>query len=167
MKQKPSPAIHMEKQLGWACKLGVTESLGISKVCQTVLARLNESQIWHPLASSVVGMFRKWIMASAHLEATHFSFLLCTTGTFQAATLALELRGSESEYVSPCMGSLRGTAWGSRVSSTNSIPTGFCSQKLWGPIFLALGPWAGGPGVGLGLFAPDISVPKFCPLHMS
>ena len=28
----------MEKQLGWASKLGRTESLGISKVGQTVLA---------------------------------------------------------------------------------------------------------------------------------
>ena len=31
------------------------ESLGISKVGQTVLARLMESQIWHQLASSVGG----------------------------------------------------------------------------------------------------------------
>ena len=33
------------------------------------------------------------------------------------------------------------------VSSTDLIPTGFCSQKMWGLIFLALEPWAGGPGV--------------------
>ena len=31
----------MEKQLGWAPKLGRAESLGISKVGQTVLARLS------------------------------------------------------------------------------------------------------------------------------
>ena len=37
--------VHTEKQLGWACKLGGAESLGISKVGQTVLARLMESQI--------------------------------------------------------------------------------------------------------------------------
>ena len=53
MKHEPRPAILMEKQLGWACKLGGEESLGISKVGQTVLARLMESQIWHQLASSV------------------------------------------------------------------------------------------------------------------
>ena len=54
MKQEPRPALHKEKQLGWACKLNRAESLGISKVGQTVLARLMESQIWHPLASSMV-----------------------------------------------------------------------------------------------------------------
>ena len=53
MKHEPQPAIHMEKQLGWACKLGGAESLGISKEGQTVLARLMESQIWHQLANSV------------------------------------------------------------------------------------------------------------------
>ena len=53
MQHEPRPAIHMEMSLGWACKLDGTESLGISKVGQTVLARLMESQIWHPRASSV------------------------------------------------------------------------------------------------------------------
>ena len=43
----------MENQLEWDYKLGGTESLGISRVGQTVLARLMESQIWHPLSSSV------------------------------------------------------------------------------------------------------------------
>ena len=43
----------MEKHLGCPCKLGGVESLGISKVGQTVLARLLESQIWLQLASSV------------------------------------------------------------------------------------------------------------------
>ena len=52
------------------------------------------------------------------------------------------------------------------ISSTDSIPTGFCSQKLWGLIFLALEPWAGGPGVGLGLLAPEISLPILYPTHV-
>ena len=39
------PVTHMEKQFGWASKLGAAESLGISKVGQTVLAKLMESQI--------------------------------------------------------------------------------------------------------------------------
>ena len=54
------------------------------------------------------------------------------------------------------------------ASSPNSIPADFCSQKLWGLIFLSLesiflllGPWAGGPGVGLGFFAPKISLLNF------
>ena len=92
--------------------------------------------------------------------------LMPDTSVSPCMPLVPEPKESESEYVSPCMGSLRGTAWGSRVSSTNSIPTGFCSQKLWGPIFLALGPWAGGPGVGLGLLAPGISLPNFYPPHV-
>ena len=41
MKHEPRPAIHMEKQLGWAYKLGVAESLVISKVGHTVSARLS------------------------------------------------------------------------------------------------------------------------------
>ena len=41
------------------------------------------------------------------------------------------------------------------ASSTDSIPTGFCSQKLWGLIFLALESWAGAAGVGLGLLTPE------------
>ena len=51
MKHEPRPAIYMEKQLGWPHKLGGAESLGISKVGQTVLARLMESQIWHQLVA--------------------------------------------------------------------------------------------------------------------
>ena len=42
---EPRPAILMEKQLGWACKFGRAEPLGISKVGHTVLAKLMESQI--------------------------------------------------------------------------------------------------------------------------
>ena len=87
----------MVKQVGWAHKLGGVESLGISKAGQTVLARLMESQIWHQLTSSVEGGFRKGAMVSAHLDARRFSFSLYTTGTFQAATLVLELRGSKSQ----------------------------------------------------------------------
>ena len=96
MKHEPRPAIHREKQLGVAGKLDGAESLGIYKAGQTVLARLMESQIWHQLAVSVRGGFRKGTMASAHLDARHFSFSLYTTGAFQAATLVLELRVSES-----------------------------------------------------------------------
>ena len=87
----------MEKQLRWALKLGGAESLRISKVGQTVLNRLMESQIWHQLASFVGGGFKKGTMASASLDARHFSFPLCTTSAFGAATPVLELRRSESE----------------------------------------------------------------------
>ena len=43
----------MEKQLGWAGKLGEVESPRISEAGQTMFARLTESQIWHQLAGSV------------------------------------------------------------------------------------------------------------------
>ena len=95
MRHDPRPAIHMGKQLGWTSTLGGTECLGISKTGQTVLASLMESQILYPPASSVWGEFRKRTMASAHPGA--FSFFLCPTGAFQAATPGLELRKSESE----------------------------------------------------------------------
>ena len=97
MKHEARPTIHMEKQLGWAHKLGGVESLGSSNVGQTVLARLMESQIWHQLACSVRGGFRKGKMSSACLDAKHFSSSPYATSAFQAATLVMELRGSESE----------------------------------------------------------------------
>ena len=101
----------MEKQLGWAHNLGGTESLGISKASQMVLAMLVESQIWHQLASSVGVEFSERTMTPAHLDARQFSFFLDNSGAFQATTPVLELRGSESELVSPFVCSLRGTAW--------------------------------------------------------
>ena len=76
MKHEPRPAIHVEKQLGWAHKLRGEESPGISKEGQTLLARLMESQIWHQLAGSVGEGFRKGTVVFAHLDARHFSFSL-------------------------------------------------------------------------------------------
>ena len=67
----------MEKQLVWAWKLGGAEYVGISKVGQTVLARLMESQVWHQLAVSVVGGFRKGTMASACPDAQHQFLPVC------------------------------------------------------------------------------------------
>ena len=59
------------------------------------------------------------------------------------------------------MGSLKEVLEVPEVSSTDSIPSGFCSQKLWVLIYLALEPGAGEPGVGLGLLTPEISLPNF------
>ena len=77
--------------------MGGAEPQGISRVGQTVLARLMESQIWFQLAGSVGGGFRKGTVASAHLDARQFSFSHYATGAFQAAAPVLELRGRESE----------------------------------------------------------------------
>ena len=62
---------------------------------------------------SVGGEFRKGTTASARLDARCFSFLQYASDAFQAATSVLDLTGSESEEVSPCVGSPRRTAPGS------------------------------------------------------
>ena len=53
MQYEPRPTLHLEKQLGWAHKLGGMESLEISKVGPTVLARLMVFQIRYPFAGSL------------------------------------------------------------------------------------------------------------------
>ena len=68
--------------------------------------------------------------------------------------------------VSQCVVSYKELLQAPEVSSTDSIPTDFCSQKLWGLIFLALEPWAEGPGVWLGLCTPQISLLSFYLLHV-
>ena len=85
----------MEKQLGWASKLGGLEPLWISKVGHTVLVRWVESQMWYQPTSSGWGGLSKGTMASACPDASHFSISLYTTGAFQAASPMLELRGYE------------------------------------------------------------------------
>ena len=96
MKQEPRSVICIEKQLGWACKLHGAESWDLQGRSNRVSQADGVSDM-HQLATSVWGELRQWIMPSARLDARHFSFLLNTTGAFQAATLVLELRGSESE----------------------------------------------------------------------
>ena len=94
--------MNQDQSFIWKSSLGglvswVGQSLGISKAVQTVLVSLMESQIWHQLGSAVGDKFRKGTMASAHLDAKHFSFSQYATGVLQVATPVLELRESESE----------------------------------------------------------------------
>ena len=101
--------MYMEKSLGWACKLGGTESQGISRAGQTVVARLMESQIWHQPASSVAlwgeGSEKGQWPLPAFLSERKLSPSSCldtivsfyATGAFQAATPVLEVRGIESK----------------------------------------------------------------------
>ena len=107
----------MEKKLGWAHKLGGAESLGISRVGQTVLARLMESQIWHQLASFVA----LWVEG---LEKGQWLLLTLIPDTLVSPSMPLvpfkllpwccsSAGMSLSRWVH-CVGSLRGTAWGSR-----------------------------------------------------
>ena len=110
MERDPRPAINMEKQLGWARTLGGAESLGISNVGQSV-SQVDGISDMAPACwlCSRGGRVRKGTMASfclsvwensvpsSHLDARHFSSSLYATGSFQAATLMLELRGSKSD----------------------------------------------------------------------
>ena len=73
---------------------------GVSGALQNVansVSRVDGVSDMAPACQFCGGGFRKGTMASAHLDAKHFSSYQCATGTFQAATLVLELRGSESE----------------------------------------------------------------------
>ena len=70
--------------------------------------------------------------------------------------------GAQREWVwagEAIVGSLRGTAWGSRSFSTDS--SCFCSQ-LWGLIVLALESWTRGL-LWIELPTPQISLPSFYP----
>ena len=144
MKHEPRAAIQVEKQLVWVPKLRGTESQGISEAGQMVLARLMGSQIWHPPASSVAmwggGLSKgrqprptflseRKLSPRSHLDARPFSSSPYATGAFQAATLVLKLRGSESEliHVWVLCRKLLGTL---EVFCTNLISAIFCSQKF-------------------------------------
>ena len=76
---------------------------------QAGLAKLMESQVWH-LPATLCGegsgkgqwplptfLSERKLSLSSRLDARHFSFSLYVTGAFQAATLVLDLKGSESE----------------------------------------------------------------------
>ena len=100
MKHVPRPAIHMEKPLltdEWACKLGGMEPQGISRMGQTVLARLMEYQIWHQPVGfvSLLGegspkgqwplpafLFGKKLSSSTRLDAGYFNSSLDATDAF-------------------------------------------------------------------------------------
>ena len=60
----------------------------------------------------------------------------------------------------------KGNCLGLKFSSTDSVPAGFCSQKLWGLIFLAQEPWTGGPCEEVELLSSEISLPNFYLPHM-
>ena len=119
MKHEPRPAIRMEKQLGWVHKLGVAESLGISKVGRTMLARLMESQMWHQLAGSVALWGEGLEKGQWHL----FALMPDTSIPPPLPLVPFKLLSwcLSSEKVnlskSACGGSLRGTAWDSRSLS--------------------------------------------------
>ena len=114
-----------------------------------------ESQKWHQLASSVWGWFRKGTRTSAHLDATHFRFSLYNTGAFQL------LPGCcSSEGVIQCVGSLRGTVWGSssffhRLNPHWFLQPEFVGTYLPGTGTLGWGAWCGA-GTPCSLDSPSV-----------
>ena len=99
MKHDPRPAIHIEKQIGWAHKFGRGNSRsfhGWSNSVSQVDGVSDMTSACQFCGSEGKG-FRKETITSSCLDARYFSSSLYSTGAFQAATLALELRGSESE----------------------------------------------------------------------
>ena len=128
MKHESRPAIHRVQPLltarvgpyvGWDGASGDLQG-GANSISQVASLRYSTSL----LACGSVGegsekgqwplpTFLSWrkLSPSSCLDARHFSSSLYATGTFQAPTLALELRGSV--WISPCMVSFRDTAWDS------------------------------------------------------
>ena len=147
-------------RLRWACKLGRAATLGISKADRTVLARLMESQIWHHLTRSMKGGFSKGTMASACLDAKHFSFSLYTTGAFQAATLVLELR--EWIWVGETMcGFIKRKCLGHQKFLLPTKPPLVFSDRSCGDLSSWHWQHGLGPDVGLRLLTPEISFLDF------
>ena len=106
-------------------------SLGISKAGQTLLAKLMESQIWHQLAGSVA-------LCGEGLEKGQWPLLALMADTslppcMPLVPFKLLPQCWSSERVHLCKsvcGFFKGNCLYSRVSSTDSIPIGFCNQKL-------------------------------------
>ena len=96
------------------------------------------------------GRVRKGTLASACLDNKHFSFSLYTTGALQAAALVLELRGGESEYVSLCVGFLKGTAWGSSSFFHGLNPCWFLQPEVVGTYLPGTGTLSPGAWCGAG-----------------
>ena len=94
-----------------------------------------ESQIWHQLAGCVGGGFRKWTMASACINGRH---LVChCLSSYCPGT------GTKREWVWVGEGVCVCLLGASAVFSTDSIPSGFWSQKFWD-----LSSWHWNPGLG-------------------
>ena len=72
------------------------------------------------------------------------------TGAFQAATQVLELRGSESEQVSLCIGSLRVTAWDFNSFFHQLNPCWFLQPEVVGTYLPGTGTLGWGAWYGAG-----------------
>lgn len=127
-----------------------------------MLARLMDTQIWHPPAHVL------WVNESLN-KGTMASASISIWNKVASSALSLNPDNSVPSHMSlvpfkllPQCWSLeqvklsvsKYTCWDSSSSSFHSatISIGFHSQKLWELIFPALEPWAGELGIGLGPF---------------
>ena len=133
----------------WAGKLGGVESQGIPSTGQTVSAGRGACcALW----LCWEGLFRRGAMASASssvLEKAIPQLILVPNALVPSHVplvsfkLLLQCWSSATVSVSTCVGPLRGTPGNPAVSSTDSISTGFYSQKPWGLIILIQELWVG------------------------
>ena len=102
MKHEPRPSIHMEKHLGWACKLGGMECQDLQVGANSV-SEVDGVSVVAPafqLCASVVGCASvvekgQWALptilsgtklsTSSYLDSRNFGSFLYATGDFQAA----------------------------------------------------------------------------------
>ena len=90
-------------------------------------------------------------ISSSHPDARQFSSSLYVSGAAQAAFTPHWSSGGVNPSKFVCWPFKRNFLELQKLpSSSDSIPAGFYSQKLWVLLFLALEPWAGDSGVGLG-----------------
>lgn len=127
------------------CGLG---SQGITRVGQAVLAKLIETQIWHPLCLSAMMVrvrLNKRIMAPAY-------FFAGTKAISPALTLKLLPQCWSSVLVSwsVSLGRLCKGMPKTIAALPHVIRADVHSQMIWGLFFLALVLWVKEPGVGLG-----------------
>ena len=87
MQHEPTPAIHMEKQVGWVRVSGGLQSRSNSV---SEVDGVSDMAPAYQLHGFMRRGPRRGTMASAYLDASHLSLS-------QHATLAMELRESESE----------------------------------------------------------------------
>ena len=149
--------------------------MGSSGWCKQ-LARLMESQKWHPPASSVTLCGKdsekgQWPLSaflsgrklspSSRLDVRYFSSSPCATGAFPAATSVLELRRSELKSV--CGFFKRNSPGLQKFLPPTQSPLVFAARSYGDLSSWHWNPGLGGADVGLGLLAPEISLPNFYP----
>lgn len=122
---------------------------GISRVGRAVLAKLIETQIWHP------SMPASWDGGGETQQKNNGTCLLfcCGQSYFsspypEAAAPVLELKASE--FVSKSLGRPCKRMPKSIAALPPGIPAGVHSQMIWGLFFPALVLWVKEPSVGMG-----------------